>query len=272
MDLKSIVDCHTHSYYSDDSEMLPHDAINKVIDSGLLGLAFTDHLDLDYPNRDFNFTFDYAERSKFIDELRQKFNNRIKVLKGLELGYQPHIVAEAEKIVKNYDFDFVIASVHSVDRHALCSQASFYEGKDKEQADIRYLEEVYNSVVSMDCFDVVGHIGYIRRYSPWQDRTLKYSKYSDLIDAILKKVIEKGKGIELNTSGYYNESLLSPIPDFDIVKRYKELGGQILTLGSDSHDAKFIGYSFKPALERLKNVGFNFVTYFQARTPVFVKI
>jgi histidinol-phosphatase (PHP family) len=124
----------------------------------------------------------------------------------------------------------------------------------------------------MDCFDIVGHIGYIRRYAPDEDRTLKYSDYSDVLDSILKKVIENGKGIEVNTSGYYYKNLGSPIPDFDIIKRYKELGGQILTIGSDSHEAQFIGHSFKKVLEGLKLIGFNYVTYFEERKPIFVKL
>lgn len=274
MNLKSIIDCHSHSNYSDDSEMIAGDGVKCAIKAGLGGITFTDHLDLDYPDHRYDYTFDYAQRSSFLDELQQEFAGRAKILKGLELGFQPHTVEESTKIAQNYDFDFIIGSVHSVDGFALCGDVScgFYEGKTKKQAYTRYLEEIYNSVVQLDCFDVVGHIGYIRRYAPDEDRSLKYTDYSDILDSILKKAIDKGKGIEANTSGYYYKDLGTPIPDYDILKRYKELGGQILTIGSDSHRAQFVGNSFGIVLERLKSIGFEYVTYFEKRKPIFVKI
>lgn len=273
MDLKKIIDCHSHSNYSDDSEMLAQDGIQSAINAGLGGIAFTDHLDLDYPNKEYNYTFDYSERSKFFDELRSEFANKIKILKGLELGFQPHIIDTATKIAQAHDFDFIIGSVHSVDGFALAGRSGFYDSKSKQQAYTRYLEEIYNSVVQMRCFDVVGHIGYVRRYAPDSDKSLRYADYGDILDSILKKVIDKGKGIEVNTSGYYYKDLGTPIPDFDIITRYKELGGEILTIGSDSHKAdQFIGHSFDIVLQRLKNIGFDYVTYFENRKPVFVKI
>lgn len=274
MNLKSIIDCHSHSYYSDDSKMVPCDGVQSSVNAGLGGITFTDHLDLDYPNKKYDYTFDYLQRSNFLDELQELFVGKSKILKGLELGYQPHIVDQATNIVQCYDFDFVICSVHSVDGYALCGETSsgFYAGKTKSQAYIRYLEEVYKSVVQLNCFDVVGHIGYIRRYAPDSDRSLRYADYGDILDEILKKTISKGKGIEVNTSGYYNKDLGSPIPDFDVIKRYKQLGGQVLTIGSDSHQAQHVGNSFALVLDKLKAVGFEYVTYFEKRKPIFVKI
>ncbi|KKQ32578.1 MAG: Histidinol phosphate phosphatase HisJ family [candidate division TM6 bacterium GW2011_GWF2_37_49] len=272
MNLKSIIDCHSHSNYSADSQMLAHDGVRSALGAGIGGLAFTDHLDIDYPNREYNYTFDFDHRSKFLDELRNEFSGKAKILKGLELGFQPHIIDQAAQIVQMNDFDFVIGSVHAVDGYTLSENAGYYQGKNKQQAYLRYLEEVYNSVVGMDCFDVIGHIGYIRRYAPDEDRSLQFIDYRDVLDMILKKVVDKGKGIEVNTSGYHYKGLGTPIPNFDIIERYKELGGEMLTIGSDSHQARYVGNSFMPVLQRLKSIGFNYVTYFEERKPVFVKI
>lgn len=272
MNLKSIIDCHSHSNYSADSQMLAYDGVRSAIGAGIGGLAFTDHLDIDYPNREYNYIFNFAQRSKFLDELRAEFEGKTKILKGLELGFQPHIVDQAVQIVQAHDFDFVIGSVHSVDGFALAGQSGFYSGKSKKQAYHRYLEEVYNSVNLMDHFDVVGHIGYIRRYAPDSDRALNFADYSDILDTILKKVVEKGKGIEVNTSGYYSKGLASPIPNFDIIERFKALGGEILTIGSDAHQACHVGNSFLHVLQKVKSIGFDYITYFEERKPVFVKI
>ena len=111
----------------------------------------------------------------------------------------------------------------------------FYEGKTKEQVYRRYLEEIYTIIRSFNDFDVLGHLGYIRRYVPYDIKAMPFKNYDDIIEAILKWLIEHGKGIEINLSGY-TYRLGSAIPEADIVKRYKELGGEIITLGSDAHE------------------------------------
>lgn len=271
-DLKgeAFIDCHTHSSFSIDSQMPAKDGVNSAINNGLGGLIFTDHFDLDYPNPEYKFTFDFAVRSEFLDNLRREFGDRAKILKGLELGFQPQIVDQASKIVKSYDFDFVICSVHVVDRIDLCHKA-FHEGQPKEQVYRRYLQAIYESVDKFDDFDVVGHIGYLCRYVTYSDKSFKYADYSDILDMIFKRVIQKGKGIEVNTAGYFYK-LGCPHPDFDSIARYKELGGQIITVGSDAHVAGRVGENFELVIKHLSAIGFKYITYFENRKPVFVKI
>lgn len=268
--LKSIIDCHTHSSFSIDSQMPAKEGVLSAINAGLGGLIFTDHIDLDYPDPAYNFSFDIAVRSEFLDNLRLDFGAKAKILKGLELGFQPQIVSQAGEIVKSYDFDFVILSVHVVDKIDLCHKI-FHEGQPKEQVYRRYLQAIYESVDKFDDFDVVGHIGYLCRYVTYPDRSLKYADYSDVLDMIFKKVIQNGKGIEVNTAGYFYK-LGCPHPDFDSIKRYKELGGEIITIGSDAHVAGRIGENFELVIKQLSEIGFKHVTYFENRKPVFVKI
>jgi histidinol-phosphatase (PHP family) len=109
------------------------------------------------------------------------------------------------------------------------------------------------------------------RYIPCDQKALRYTDFSDSLDAIFKKLIEKGKGIEVNTAGFLYE-LDFPHPDFDSLKRYKELGGEIITIGSDSHKAEHIGNKFSFVIEQLAHIGFKYITYFENRKPVFVKI
>lgn len=263
-------DCHLHSYFSCDSEMQPEAACEKAISLELQGIAFTDHLDYDYPDLDLSFMIDFRLYSEYMDELKIKYKENLKILKGIEVGIQPHVIEDTNSLVNEFDFDFVISSTHIIDKLDPYTGA-YYEGKDKKQSDTRYLQEILHSVTNFKNYDVIGHIGYIRRYGPYGDKNFKYSDYIDLADSILETIINDGKGIEVNTSGYRN-GLESPVPDYDIVKRYRELGGEIVTIGSDAHYPEHIGDGFELVKEQLKNLGFNYFTYFEGRKPVFVKL
>lgn len=264
-------DCHVHSSFSGDSEMPAAAACETAIGKNLKGIAFTDHLDYDYPNYDDTFNIDFDAYSKFMDTLKVQYAGKLTVLKGIEVGIQPHVIEDTLKIVEGYDFDHVIASVHIIDKQDPY-QKDYFIGKTKEAAYRRYLEEVFFAVSNYTNYDVVGHIGYVRRYGDYGDSSLRYLDYSDVLDEILKGVITSGKGIEINTSGY-RSGLGSPMPDHDIVRRYKELGGEIICLGSDAHYPEHIAHSFELATnELLLNTGFRYVTHFEQRKPVFEKI
>lgn len=268
---KNFVDCHTHCNFSDDSRMLPEDGVKRAIELGLHGITFTDHIDFDYPNPAYTFHFDPAKRLATLTALQHDVGNTIKILNGVEIGIQPHVIEKSNDFIANGNFDFVINSVHAIDGSSLCSQGTFFAGKTKKQAYDRYLTAIYDCITQFTNFDIVGHIGYIRRYGPYPDNSLRYHEYADIIDAILKKVITDGKGIEINTSGYAYH-LGSPIPDIDIIRRYKELGGEIITMGSDSHTADHIGNYFEEAIAILQQAGFSQVAYFVQRKPIFVPL
>lgn len=263
-------DCHVHSSFSGDSDMNCDTALNTALDIGLEGIAFTDHLDYDYPDYDDVFLIDFDKYSVFMDELKKNYTGRIKVLKGIEVGIQPHVIESSLEVVNKYDFDLVIASVHIVDKLDL-HNGDFCKSKTQKEAYTRYLEEVLKTVNSFSNFDIFGHIDLIRRYGCYDDKTLKYTDYMDLINEILAKLISMGKGIEVNTSGF-RYSLNSPMPDFEIIKRFKELGGEIISTSSDAHYPEHIGYKFDYLKEMLKKAGFSYTAHFEQRKPMFTKI
>lgn len=263
-------DCHVHSSFSGDSDMNCEEALNTAINMGLEGIAFTDHLDFDYPNYDELFMIDFDKYSYAMDNLKKDFAGRIQVFKGIEVGIQPHVIDSTLEVINSYDFDTVIASVHIVDKLDL-HNGDFCKSKTKTQAFTRYLEEVLQTLKSFDNFDFLGHIDLIRRYGCYDNKTLEYNEFSDLIDAILKQIISMGKGIEVNTSGF-RYKLNSPMPDFEIVKRYKELGGEIICTSSDAHIPEHIGYKFDFIKEMISRAGFEYTAHFNQRKPVFTKI
>jgi histidinol-phosphatase (PHP family) len=268
MSYSSFVDCHVHCNYSDDCQAEAHKEVEVAVKLGLEGITFTDHYDLDYPNPKYHFEFNVAERRAAIAALQDGFKDKIDVLHGIEIGIQPHVVKESREIIKQGQFDCVICSTHAVDGFSLCSQSGFFEGKTQEQAYRRYLEEIYAAITVFKDYDVVGHIGYVRRYGPYENRCMPYTSYADILDLILKQVVADGKGIEINTSGYAYK-LGSSIPDLDIIKRYKELGGEIITLGSDAHTLERVADQFEQAVKVLKQAGFMHVAYFKQRKPIF---
>lgn len=271
MKYNSLVDCHVHCNYSDDCEAEATQEVSFAVDLGLKGIIFTDHYDLDYPNREFHFEFDIAGRREFLASISGRFKGSIEVLHGIEIGIQPQVVQQSLEVIKRGQFDFVICSTHAVDGFSLCSQSDFFADRTQEQAYRRYLEEIYAAITHFPDYDVVGHIGYVRRYGPYENRLMPYVQYADIIDKILKQVISAGKGIEINTSGYvYN--LGTPLPDIDIIKRYKKLGGKIITIGSDAHTVERVAEHFDWVIDALKQVGFTQVAYFKQRKPIFQEI
>lgn len=263
-------DNHIHSKFSTDSKMDATEACARAVELGMTGLVFTDHVDFDYPDFEDSFMIDLEEYFKAFNNIRQQWKGKLEVLTGVEMGFQPHVVDQIIQTVSQHPFDFVINSVHIIDSTDPYTGV-FYRGRSQRESYERYLQEILVSVNAYDKYDIIGHIGYAARYGKFEDKPLRYADYTDTIDEILKAVIGKGKGIELNTSGLRSD-LNQPLPGYDVFKRYYELGGEIFTIGSDSHLVEHLGHSFKAAVEFLKEIGFKYSCHFKDRKPVFEKL
>jgi len=253
--------------------MKPEKACESAVDKGLDGIAFVDHLDYDFPGSGPETLLDVANYSVYIDDLKASLKGGLKILKGIEIGIQPHVIEDSLRVIKDNDFDFVIASVHIIDREDPC-KGQFYPGRTKIDAYSRYLEEVLFKIRNFDDFDISAHFDYIIRYPDYPERSLRYTDHSDLFDEIFRELIQRGKGFEVNTGSYRVKNDGRPVPQYDIniLKRYRELGGEILTLGSDAHDPENIGYKFDYFSELIKSSGFKYLAYFEKRKPVFSAI
>ena len=116
-----------------------------------------------------------------------------------------------------------------------------------------------------------GHIDYVVRYGPNQNRQYSYGRYKEILDEILRTLIRKNVGIELNTGGYHY-GLGEPNPCVNIIRRYRELGGEIITIGADAHTPDKISYAFDKAADVLRECGFSYYAVFKNRRPVFHKL
>lgn len=263
-------DTHMHSQYSGDSDAAQDVMINAAIEMGLAGICFTDHLDIDYPEQPDLFLLDLPNYTASVLAQREQYQNRLDIRLGIELGLQPHLAALHTDILSQYPFDFVIGSSHVV--HGFDPYFSkFYEGRLEEVCYREYFESILENIRAFDGFDVYGHIDYVVRYGPNRNEQYTYAKYSDVIDEILKLLIEKGKGIEINTGGF-KYGLGHPNPTEEIIERYHELGGEIITIGADAHAPEHVAYDFAKVPEILKKAGFRYFTVYKERKPDFIKL
>lgn len=261
-------DYHVHSHFSADCEAQMKDIVENAIKFGLKEVCFTDHIDYDYCDLSINFDIDLNEYTDHIELMKERYGDRIKILKGIEMGFQPHIVEKCDNLVASGDFDFVIASIHTCNRQDLYNR-DFYRGKTARQAYLKYFEEILYCVKHFKNFSVLGHLNILARYNE-DVANENLVDYFDILEVIFKELIKRNKGIEVNTSSfrYFNTLLLST----DVMKFYHDLGGKIVTLGSDSHTPNTLAHEFDYIYGLLKEIGFKYITTFEKLQPSFVKI
>lgn len=265
-----LCDYHLHSNFSGDCDTNPEDMILKAISLGMPAMCFTDHYDMDFPEEPELFLFDLDHYFETMKKLQKKYANKIQIQIGIELGLQEHLSNQCHDLVQAYPFDFVIGSSHLLygkDPY----YPDFFNEKEEETCYLDYFKSILTNLNAFDNFDVYGHLDYIVRYGPNKATYYSYEKYNEVLDNILKTCIQKNIGIELNTGGLaYNLGFPNPHPD--ILRRYKELGGQIITIGSDAHTPQRLAYEFQQTKQILKNCGFTKYTIFKNRQPNFVSL
>ena len=262
-------DFHLHTDFSGDSDTPPRLQIEQAIRLGMNEMCITDHHDYDVDTGELNFVLDLPSYLSAMEQLKKQYEGQITLRIGIELGLQRHIHDYLKQLVSDYEdiLDFVIGSNHFVDGYDPY-YPNFFEGLTEREAYEHFFEVSLERFRCMDCYDVCGHLDYVVRYGPNQNQEYNFASYQEYIDPILKTLIEKGKGLECNTAGW-KYGLDQPNPSMEILKRYHELGGEILTLGSDAHKPEHVGYDFGRLPEFLKECGFSYYTTFTRRKPVF---
>ncbi len=267
-------DYHLHSSFSGDSTAPMEDMALKGIELGLTDMCFTEHMDIDFiypdPNEDGMYELNTDSYLYELIRCKEKYAGKVKLLFGVELGLQPHLKREQAVYAKSYDFDFIIASSH------LCNRKDpyypyFFEGRSDEEGYREYFSSILENLKAFGNFDVYGHLDYVVRYGKEKDKDYHYDKYKDILDKILETLISNGKGIEVNT-GAIGYGLKEFNPCADILKRYRALGGEIVTVGSDAHGPDAVARGFERAAQVLTECGFRYYAVFKKRVPEFRRI
>ena len=284
-----LADYHIHCKYSDDSEEDLEKIIETAINKGIGEICFTDHVDYgikldkdvfekidENAKKDWikkigriDLNVDYPNYFKEIEELREKYKDKITIRQGLEFGMQVHTIKDFQKLFDKYKekFDFVILSCHQVNDKEFWTN-EFQKGKSIDEYNAEYYEEIYRVMSRYSDYSILGHLDHIQRYN---ETIYPFEKSREIIVKILKKVIEDNKGIEVNTSSFRYE-LKELTPERDILKLYHELGGKIITIGSDAHKAENVGEHIPYIQEELKKIGFTDICTFDKMKPIFHKL
>lgn len=258
------IDYHLHSQFSCDSLTNMEAICLAALSAGLDEIAFTDHMDFTYPLQYENhYIHDLDNYLDTINQYRQRYSGQLVIRAGVEIGMERHRLAQCESFLKRYPFDFVIGSVHEIDGIAV-SQKAFFQGKTKEQVYRQYYGAILDCIRHFDDFDVIGHLDYCKRYCPLPYEPGDHLIAMDVVTELLQELIRRGKGLEINTSGFRHKSAMG-LPHFDILRHYRQLGGTRITIGSDSHRSEYVGYKIAETTAVLKTLGFTHISTFGHR-------
>lgn len=278
-------DYHLHSEFSDDSRESMDNQIQQAISLGLNEICFTDHVDYGIKHdwddpRGIDWRQDsmeplanvnYPEYFAKLLRMRVTYGKAITIRSGLEFGIQSITVDNYKKLYDRYQdqLDFVLFSMHQVNNLEFWTQ-DFQIGKNQQEYNEEYYREILKTMKLFKNYSVLAHLDLLARYD--KKGIYPFEKVEDLIAEILKQAINDGKGIEVNTSSWHY-GLTDTQPSRKTLKLYKDLGGKIITVGSDAHSTKYLADHIKDVYAILKNeIGFEEITTFDHMQPVFHKL
>lgn len=264
-------DYHVHSTHSVDASSNIHVHCVRALELELTEIGFTEHFELDPRDEGFGF-FDPERYMGDIGDARERFGSGINIRAGVEITYLPSLEQEIRGVLDRYAFDFVIGSVHileDADGWAVISSErgskDWFANRDEDSAYCRYFETVLD-MVNSGLFDILGHLDIMKRYGVPHYGPFRWENHKRRIEAILKAVAAQGMALEVNTSGL-RQSPVAPFPEPAILRRFRELGGTLVTTGSDAHNTGQLGLGLERANSWLLQSGFEMLTGFEQRCP-----
>lgn len=256
-------DYHIHSRVSFDGHDTGLTLAQAAKAAGLREICFTDHLDYDPREVMGVMAFDTADYNREYDGLEVP---GLKIRRGMEFGMTPDNREQFRRDLQRRQFDYVLGSVHFADGLDVY-YPEYWQGKTLWQAEQRFLEETLICVTAHDDFDVLAHLTFLGKARAHPNpRCIPFAEHREVIEEILKVLVQKGKGLEMNTSGV--DRCGGYLPTADYFRRFWELGGRIVTVGSDAHRADRVGQYTQEACGQLKEI-FGHVCTFAGREPIF---
>lgn len=279
-----LIDCHTHTQYSMDSEADIRSMINKAIEFELAAYAITDHCECNcwYPKEHyedtslsdyFGYNDDFEASVAAVTALKEEYGDRLNMLCGTEMGQATQSPEIADIVTADSRLDFVIGSLHQIRNEQDFFYIDYSKMTSAEINDLleRYFKEIYE-LCCMDCFDILGHLTYCTRYMSVRNNIEPdISPFDEIIAESLRTIARNGKGIEINTSGLRKQTGVT-YPTLKYVKMFRDLGGEIISVGSDAHKVRDLGSGIAEGAELAKAAGFRDLCYFKNRKPQFIRI
>lgn len=277
-------DYHIHTEFSDDSLEKIESHIQRAMELGMDEICFTDHVDYgvkpDWDEWDepieiregkyYILNVNYPEYFAKLLRMRRIYQGKMVIRAGLEFGVQTHTIPRYQKLAATYAsrLDFILLSIHEVEDKEFWT-GDFQKGRTQEEYNMRYYEEMLAVVEKFHDYSVLAHVDLISRYD--KEGPYPFAKIKPILTSIFKIAIADGKGIELNTSSTHYR-LKDTTPSRDILRLYRELGGRIITIGSDAHDIRRLAEYVPEAKQTLKELGFTEFCTFEKMQPIFYKL
>lgn len=262
-----LCDLHLHTMYSPDSNAGMKDMCDVAINTGLKYIAFTDHVEIPAFIAD-GYDKSIAQSFNEACKLKKIYKDRLHIARGVEMGEPMHDLKTAEALLETYEFDYVLGSLHN-----LLGEVDFFY-YDYSDVDIkRLMERFFNETLDMvrwGRFDTLAHLTYPFRYLPNTQQQVNYDPWMEIIDEIFRVMAEKGIALEINTSGFRHGS--KTMPDAELISRFKQLGGQRVTIGSDAHKVADVGKYVEDGIKAAKSAGFEYIAIFQNRKAKMLSI
>lgn len=281
-----LMDCHTHTQFSVDSEADIGLCIKRAAELGLAAYAITDHCECNgwykkehysenewYLRESFDYAADFENSVSAVTALKEKWAGKLNLICGVELGQIMHDTEAAKIVNADKRVDFIIGSVHQVRGEQDFYFIDYEKMTMDEIYDLleRYFKEAYE-VSRTDLFDVFGHITYCLRYMKQRNGiNADISRFDDVIAEMFRNLAQNGRGIEINTSGI-RQGFGDCFPSLKYVKLFRDMGGEIVTIGSDSHTVEDIAANSADGIEIARAAGFTRAAYFKKRKPYFIDI
>lgn len=255
-----MIDHHIHTVYSPDGAQTVEEACQAAVAAGLSGLVFTDHVDtgVSWKGGDFCIS-DPQAYARDIEAAGAAFPS-LSIVRGMELGYTKEGRGQAEDYLARVQPRVCLGSVHlvgGIDPY----EARYFDLHGREKGYRLYLEQLLEGLAWMhDKVQVVSHLDYVSKFAPYEDSEMQYEEFPGELDALLRMIVSYGLALEVNTSTLTKRG--TPLPGPSILRRYHELGGRRITLGSDAHGSDRVGQGFSQMVRLLRELGFSQLVQF----------
>ena len=264
-----LTDMHVHTDASEDSDAPIRSMCDAAVAQGLEVLAITDHAEIvGYQENGYDRTV--VQSWKESGEVAAEYDGRLRIARGIELGEPLYDLNITQDILGRHTFDFVLGSMHKLGDEA---DYYFYDytGRDIGREMEKYFEAVLD-MVRWGGFHSLAHLTYPFRYMPEDRRPADYRRWQGQLDDILRLLVQKGLALEINTSGLRSASICRPSPELPVVKRFRELGGELITVGSDAHRPQDVASHIPYAIEMAREAGFRHTAVYFGGRPEMVPI
>ena len=262
------MDYHTHSNHSMDTRTPMRAMCEAAVRAGLNEICFTEHTEMGHPDPNSNTPPDVKAWLREMDEMRRDFPTLV-IRAGIEAGDNPLCRDAVKQWHRALPLDFLLLSLHLIDNEDPYFQ-TYYTGKTQRQAYRRYVESKLESVLAWEPseYDAMAHLGYCAKFAPYplEMRPLRYEHAPDAFDAIFSALAKAGKALEINTSGY--RKIHEHLPDKELLTRYRQCGGEFVTLGSDAHVPEHVGGWLDDARQLARECGFRYAMTFKKRKAI----